>query len=123
MYAEDDLLPISGFQHCLFCAGPLSAIFKTLTFDNGKEFCGHEAIAAALGVSVYFARPCHSWERGLNENTNELIRQYFPRKMPLKNISIERVKKVQDLLNHRPRKILGYLPPHEVLVEWKPTWV
>ncbi len=103
----------------LRCAKPLSGIFKTLTFDNGKEFSGHEAIAAALGVSVYFARPYHSWERGLNENTNGLIRQYFPKKMPLKDLSVEWVKMVQDLLNHRPRKTLGYLTPHEVLVEGK----
>jgi IS30 family transposase len=107
----------------LRCAGPLSGIFKTLTFDNGKEFSGHEAIAAALGVSVYFARAYHSWERGLNENTNGLIRQYFPKKMPLRDLSIEWVKQVQDLLNHRPRKTLGYLTPHEVLVEGKPIRV
>jgi IS30 family transposase len=103
----------------LRCSEPLSGIFKTLTFDNGKEFSEHEAIAAALGVSVYFARPYHSWERGLNENTNGLIRQYFPKKMPLKDLSVEWVKMVQDLLNNRPRKTLGYLTPHEVLVEGK----
>jgi response regulator of citrate/malate metabolism len=70
-----------------------------------------------LGVSIYFARPYHSLERGLNENTNGLIRQYFPKKMPQRNLSTEWVKKVQDILNHRPRKTLGYLTPHKVLVE------
>lgn len=94
-------------------------LFKTLTFDNGKEFSHHEKLATALGVSVYFARPYHSWERGLNENTNGLLRQYFPKKTSLRNLSAQRVQEVQDLLNHRPRKTLGYLTPHEVLVEGK----
>ncbi len=72
-----------------------------------------------LGVSVYFARVYHFWERDLNENTNGLIRQYFPKKMPQRDLSVEWVKQVRDLLNHRPRKTLGYLTPHEILVEGK----
>lgn len=95
------------------------ALFKTLTFDNGKEFSHHEKLAKAMGVSVYFARAYHSWERGLNENTNGLLRQYFPKKTSLRNLSAERVQEVQDLLNHRPRKTLGYLTPYEVLIERK----
>ena len=95
------------------------SLFKTLTFDNGKEFSYHEKLATALGVSVYFARAYHSWERGLNENTNGLLRQYFPKKTSLRNLSAQRFQEVQNLLNHRPRKTLGYLTPHEVLIERK----
>lgn len=95
------------------------SLLKTMTFDNGKEFSEHEKIASALGVSVFFARPYHSWERGLNENTNGLIRQYFAKKTSFRNVSAHRVQEVEDLLNHRPRKTLGYLTPYEVLVEGK----
>lgn len=95
------------------------SLFKTLTFDNGKEFCGHETLAAEMNVSVFFARPYHSWERGLNENTNGLVRQYFPKKTSLRDVSCEEVQQVQNLLNHRPRKTLEYLTPYEVLIEGK----
>ncbi len=91
-----------------------------MTFDNDKEFSEYEAIARFFwGGAVYFARPYHSCERDLNENTNGLMPQYFPKKMPLKDLSVEWVKMAQDLLNNRPRKTLGYLTPHEVLVEGK----
>lgn len=86
----------------------------TITFDNGKEFAGHEAITAYLEAAVYFAHPYHSWERGLNENTNGLIRQYFPKKTNLKNLSQEALQLAINKLNHRPRKCLGYRTPYEV---------
>jgi IS30 family transposase len=86
----------------------------TLTFDNGKEFAGHEAIAAHLQADVYFAHPYHSWERGLNENTNGLLRQYFPKKTNLKNITEDELQIAIHKLNHRPRKCLGYRTPFEV---------
>lgn len=86
----------------------------TLTVDNGKEFTGHESIANILDASVYFAHPYASWERGINENTNALLRQYFPKKRELTNVCQEEVKAVQDLLNHRPRKTLGYKTPYGV---------
>lgn len=91
----------------------------TITFDNGKEFAGHERIAAALQTSIYFAHPYHSWERGLNENSNGLLRQYFPKRMDLSNISEEQVQRAVDRLNHRPRKVLGYRSPHEVFFATK----
>ena len=87
----------------------------TITLDNGKEFAGHESIAAELQASVYFAHPYSSWERGLNENSNGLIRQYFPKGMDLTNVTEEQVQLAVEQLNHRPRKVLGGRSPHEVL--------
>jgi IS30 family transposase len=85
----------------------------TITFDNGKEFAGHERIAKALDCEVYFARPYHSWERGTNENTNGLLRQYFPKKMNLKGVKAEDVEFAVERLNNRPRKRHAYQTPLE----------
>ena len=87
---------------------------KTLTFDNGKEFAQHEFIAHCLDAKVYFAHPYCSWERGLNENHNGLLRQYFPKKSSLLAVSQDDVNEAVYRLNHRPRKCLGYRTPHEV---------
>lgn len=86
----------------------------TLTLDNGKEFAEHEKVAAALEMEIFFAHPYHSWERGLNENHNGLIRQYFPKGMELIDITDEQVRQAIEKLNHRPRKVLGGRSPHEV---------
>ena len=86
----------------------------TITFDNGKEFAYHAQIKEALRSDNYFAHPYHSWERGLNENHNGLIRQYLPKGMELNNISHEQVVAIQEKLNNRPRKTLGYKTPNEV---------
>lgn len=86
----------------------------TMTFDNGKEFAEHETIAAELDADVYFAHPYHSWERGLNENSNGLLRQYFPKGMELVKVTQEQVQWAVDRLNHRPRKVLGFRTPFEV---------
>ncbi len=86
----------------------------TVTFDNGKEFSGHEKMAEKLNCKVYFADPYSSWQRGLNENTNGLIRQYFPKGSCFKGIKAKDVKNVENALNNRPRKTLGYLTPNEV---------
>jgi len=85
-----------------------------VTFDNGKEFAEHEAIASELKADIYFAHPYHSWERGLNENTNGLLRQYFPKGMDLTTATQEQVEWATDRLNHRPRKVLGFRSPYEV---------
>jgi IS30 family transposase len=87
---------------------------KTLTFDNGKEFAEHEFIASCLKAKVYFAKPYCSWQRGLNENTNGLLRQFFPKGRSLLNVTQAQVDEAVYLLNHRPRKCLGYRTPHEV---------
>lgn len=89
-------------------------VVKTITFDNGKEFAGHERIAADLDGQCYFAKPYHSWERGLNENTNGLIRQYFPKKMSFAKISADQIAMVEHRLNTRPRKCLGLKRPNKV---------
>ena len=89
-------------------------VVETLTFDNGKEFADHERIAAELGCKCYFAKPYHSWERGLNENTNGLIRQYFPKKMSFAQITADQIALVQHRLNNRPRKCLGFKTPDMV---------
>lgn len=87
---------------------------RTFTFDNGKEFSAHEQMAKALEVHCYFAHPYHSWERGLNEHTNGLIRQFFPKGTNFKIVKQQQVNHVVDLINHRPRKSLGYRTPYEV---------
>jgi IS30 family transposase len=86
----------------------------TITADNGKEFAGHERMSQQLGSTVYFAHPYSSWERGLNENTNGLIRQYFTKGSSFENISDKQVEEVMKKLNHRPRKTLNYKTPHSV---------
>ncbi|SRR6266404_1952296 len=86
----------------------------TLTSDNGTEFSEHQTIAKTLGADFYFCHPYSSWERGLNENTNGLIRQFFPKHMKFDTITDEQINQVEDKLNNRPRKSLGYLSPNEV---------
>jgi transposase, IS30 family len=93
---------------------PLAARVHTITVDNGKEFCEHELIASGLQARIYFAHPYASWERGLNENTNGLVRQYFPKKYEFSRITDQDLQQVEDLLNNRPRKTLGYRTPNEV---------
>lgn len=86
---------------------------KTITFDNGLEFASHESIGRVLGAATYFAHPYHSWERGLNENTNGLIRQYIPKTCPISIVRSTDVSWIETQLNQRPRKSLGYLSPAE----------
>jgi IS30 family transposase len=93
---------------------PLAAQVHTITVDNGKEFCDHELIAAGLQARIYFAHPYASWERGLVENTNGLVRQYFPKKYDFAKFTDKDLQQVEDLLNNRPRKTLGYRTPNEV---------
>jgi IS30 family transposase len=85
----------------------------SLTNDNGVEFLAHDKTARSLGVTVYFTRPYASWERGTVENTNKLIRQYFPKRTNLKEISSAQIKMVEKALNQRPRKTLGFRTPNE----------
>ena len=93
---------------------PLKQWVHTITTDNGKEFAAHESIAKRLDADFYFCHPYASWERGLNENTNGLIRQFFPKGSEFTNITQTQVLKVQNNLNHRPRKSLSYKTPAEV---------
>jgi transposase, IS30 family len=93
---------------------PHKAYCHTMTFDNGKEFANHALIAYRLDAKVYFAHPYCSWERGLNENTNGLLRQYFPKETNLRLVTDAQVEDALYALNHRPRKCLAWKTPHEV---------
>ena len=86
----------------------------TLTVDNGKEFALHQQIAAELDAQVYFAHPYRSWERGLNENINGLIRQYFPKNYDFRLITEQDLLFVENRLNNRPRKSLNFQTPNEI---------
>jgi IS30 family transposase len=83
----------------------------TITCDNGKEFADHEEISESLCAEVYFAHPYASWERGTNENTNGLIRQYFPKGTDFETLDEKDVQFVENCLNLRPRKCLGFVQP------------
>ena len=101
--------------------GPISFQVKTLTYDNGKEFALHQQIAEKLNAYGYFAHPYHSWERALNENTNGLIRQYFPKGKDISNVSDEEIKTAMDKINNRPRKCLDFKTPNQVFWGLKPN--
>jgi IS30 family transposase len=87
---------------------------KTLTVDNGREFARHEKLSSLLQWSVYFAHPYHAWERGTNENTNGLLRQYIPKRMDLLQLTPWDLETYVNALNNRPRKCLNYRTPAEV---------
>lgn len=87
---------------------------KTITADNGGEFHGYQRLERALETSVYFALPHHAWERGTNENTNGLIRQYLPKGTPLDDLTQSTCTQIANTLNNRPRKRLGFKTPNEV---------
>jgi len=99
---------------------PVSDWVYTLTADNGREFAGHIKVAKKLQADFYFAHPFSSWERGLNENTNGLIRQYFPKKHDFTTITHQQVNYVMEKLNNRPRKCLGFKTPNEIFYGIKP---
>lgn len=84
------------------------------TYDNGTTFSEYEMTEKNLGIKIYFAHPYHSWERGTNENTNGLLRQFFPKKYPFANVRQRDIDRVASLINNRPRKRLNYLTPNEV---------
>ena len=95
---------------------PHTNLVHTLTSDNGKKFSVHENIVEALKAKFYFAHPYSSWERGLNENTNGVIRQYFPKNISLVNIDKEQVMAKQNKLNNRPRKTLLFQKPSNIFL-------
>ena len=101
---------------------PHKGVCHTITLDNGKEFAQHTFVGNSLECAIYFAHPYRSWERGLNENTNGLLRQYFPKKTNFLKVKDHELADAVYALNHRPRKCLGYRTPHEVFhnIEMRP---
>ena len=93
---------------------PYTDKVKTLTFDNGSEFVEHEKIAKSLNAETFFAHPYSSWERGINENTNGLLRQFFPKKTDFKTITNQELKNAVNNLNNRPRKTRNYKTPNQL---------
>jgi len=93
---------------------PYQEQLKTITYDNGKEFAYHEKVTKTLKVKSYFTHPYSSWERGLNENHNGLIRQYLPKKEPFHNVSDKKIHWIEKRLNNRPKKVLHFQTPTEV---------
>jgi IS30 family transposase len=91
--------------------------FKTITADNGTEFHSYREVEATTGVPYYSATPHHSWERGTNENTNGLIRQYLPKRTSMAKLTQIDMDAIADRLNSRPRKRLGYRTPEECYVQ------
>lgn len=108
-------------QAIITLLSPIGDWVLTLTSDNGKEFAQHEHIAKQLKAKFYFAHPYASWERGLNENTNGLVRQYFPKKHDFTMITDEEIDMVMDKLNNRPRKCLGFKTPNQVFFGINPS--
>lgn len=100
---------------------PFSDRVITMTSDNGKEFAEHKKIASKLNAKFYFAHPYSSWERGLNENTNGLIRQYFPKGSDFTNITQREINRAMNRLNNRPRKCLGIKTPNQVFLGINPS--
>lgn len=90
------------------------ALKHSLTYDHGQEMAEHKLFTKSTRIQVYFAHPHSPWERGTNENTNDLIRQFFPKGTDFSKISLKKIKRAQDMLNDRPRKTLEFLTPHEV---------
>ncbi len=95
---------------------PLNTRVKTLTVDNGKEFADHQAIDQVLGIQTYVADPYCSWQRGSNEYFNGLLRQYIPKKRRIETVKDEELTIIENRLNHRPRKRLGFKTPHDVFL-------
>lgn len=94
----------------------ISRKIYSITYDNGVEFSYHDLIKIDTKIEIYFAHPYSSWERGCNENFNGLLRQYFPKQMIPITLTEDHIRKVEDLINNRPRKRLNFLSPYQVFV-------
>lgn len=111
--AQKDAVSVRKAYAAAFQSIP-AELKKTLTYDQGKEMSDHQQFTIDTNIEVYFAHPGAPWERGTNENTNGLIRQYFPKGTDFSTVSLEKIKEAQRSLNDRPRAVLDYLKPDEV---------
>ena len=112
VYEDQSIVVVNKPAGLLAVPAPLRL---TLTYDQGKEMARHKELAAITGLRVYFADPHAPWQRGSNENTNGLLRQYFPKGSDLSIHPAEELQRVADILNDRPRKTLGWSSPAERL--------
>ena len=96
---------------------PYKNCIKTITCDNGREFSDFKRIEKKLGIQIYFAHPYCSWERGLSEHTNGLVRQYIPKETDFKDITNQEIKKYQYKINNRPRKVLKFKKPKDLFYQ------
>ena len=96
---------------------------KTITYDNGLEFSKHGFVNDLVGSESYFCKPYRSWEKGGVENYNGLVRQYFPKGSDFTGITSQRLQEVEDELNERPRNILGYESPNDLLDHLQVSWI
>ena len=99
--------------------GPMAEAVRSITFDNGKEFSQHRLIGEDLNSLTYFADPYASWQRGTNENTNGLIRQYLPKSRNLETLTGGEIRMIEHRINNRPRKCNGYLTANEVAYNYR----
>jgi IS30 family transposase len=121
------LVPIRGSYSAQRVGDALIAVFgalppalrRTLTWDQGNELFHHERIERVTGTKIYFADAHSPWQRGTNENTNGLLRQYLPKGIDLNSVSSERLRQVADELNHRPRECLQDRSPHQLMARWR----
>ena len=104
---------LNGAMGAIFASFP-AALLRSFTVDHGNEFFGYRCIEKSLKTSVYFADPYSAWQRGRNENTNGLLRQYYPKKFDFGSVTQADIDRIVALLNHRPRKVLGFRTPAEV---------
>ncbi|MCU7902581.1 MAG: IS30 family transposase, partial [Candidatus Thiodiazotropha sp. (ex Lucinoma aequizonata)] len=115
------IMRLTGKQSSLLAEAAVAGLkalksnILTITLDNGLEFADHDIIAQGLDADIYFAHPYCSWERGINENTNGLIRQYFPKGTDFNKVSDEQIEQVMDRLNNRPRRTRGGRSPNELV--------
>lgn len=111
---KDTVTTVISFAKAFECFP--DSLKKSLTYDRGTEMAWHEVFTKKTGIKVYFADPHSPWQRGTNENTNGLIRQFFPKKTDFSKYTEQDFQKVQELLNNRPKKVLGFMTPKEKLL-------
>lgn len=119
--ADKVLEKIEHLQSC--CGGNFNRFFRSITVDNGGEFRDYQSIEKDNRTTVYYAHPYCSWERGTNENMNREIRRFFPKKTKFDQVTEKQLLKIQNWMNNKPRKVLGFMTPIERLKELCPDFL